>query len=127
MKLLVVDDERPIVKHMHKLLTGWGHQVVSLCLDGELTAAAVLKQVKLEKFDVALLDNFKMPPLLGTDLPAQIKRLSRATKIIIMDLLPVPPALADALRREGVDFEQLLLPFERVELIFTGIFCVPRN
>ena len=84
MKLLVVDDERPIVKHMDALLTGWGHKVVSLCLDGELTPADVLEQVKLQKFDVALVDNFKMPPLLGTDLPAQIKRLSPATKIIIM-------------------------------------------
>jgi DNA-binding NtrC family response regulator len=127
MKLLVVDDERPIVKHMHKLLTGWGHRVVSLCLDSELTAAAVLKQVKLQKFDVALVDNFKMPPLLGTDLPAQIKRLSPATKIVIMSLMPVPPAAADALRREGVDFGEVLLPFEEKELIFAGIVCVPRN
>jgi DNA-binding NtrC family response regulator len=127
MKLLVVDDERPIVKHMDALLTGWGHQVVSLCLDGELTPTDVLEQVKLQKFDVALVDNFKMPPLLGTDLPAQIKRLSPATKIIIMDVAPVSPAVAGALRREGVDFQQLLLPFERIELIFTGIFCVPRN
>ena len=127
MKLLVVDDERPIVNYMHALLTDWGHQVVSLCLDGELTEAAVLEQVKLKKFDVALVDNFKMPPLLGTDLPAQIKRLSPATKIIIMDLVPVQPAVADALRREGVDFELLLLPFERIDLIFAGVFCVPRN
>jgi DNA-binding NtrC family response regulator len=127
MKLLVVDDERPIVKHMDALLTGWGHQVVSLCLDGELTPADVLEHVKLQKFDVALVDNFKMPPLLGTDLPAQIKRLSPATKIIIMDIAPLEPAVADALQREGVDFQQLLLPFERVELIFAGVFCVPRN
>jgi DNA-binding NtrC family response regulator len=127
MKLLVVDDERPIVEYMHKLLTGWGHQVVSLCLDGELTAAAVLKQVKLEKFDVALVDNFKMPPLLGTDLPAQIKRLSPATRIVIMDVAPVSPAVAGVLQREGVNFHQLLLPFERVELMFAGVFCVPRN
>ncbi len=127
MKLLVVDDERPIVKHMHTLLTGWGHQVVSLCVDGELTTAAVLKQVKLQKFDVALVDNFKMPPLLGTHLPAQIKRLSPATKIIIMDAAPVLPTVADALRREGVDFKQLLLPFERIDLIFAGVFCVPQN
>ena len=61
MKLLVVDDERPIVKHMDALLTGWGHQVVSLCLDSELTPVDVLEQVKLQKFDVALVDNFKMP------------------------------------------------------------------
>jgi len=127
MKLLVVDDERPIVKHMDALLTGWGHKVVSLCLDGELTPADVLEQVKLQKFDVALVDNFKMPPLLGTDLPAQIKRLSPATKIIIMDIAPLEPAVADALRREGVAFKQLLLPFERIELIFAGVFCVPRN
>jgi DNA-binding NtrC family response regulator len=127
MKLLVVDDERPIVNHMDALLTGWGHQVVSLCLDGELKPTDVLEQVKLQKFDVALVDNFKMPPLLGTDLPAQIKRLSPATKIIIMDIAPLEPAVADALRREGVAFKQLLLPFERIELIFAGVFCVPRN
>ena len=127
MKLLVVDDEAPIVKFMHALLTGWGHQVVSLCLDGELPLAIVLEEVKLQKFDVALVDNFKMPPLLGTDLPAQIKRLSPATKIIIMDAAPVLPAVADALRREGVDFQQLLLPFERINLIFAGVFCVPQN
>jgi|HubBroStandDraft_4_1064222.scaffolds.fasta_scaffold467656_1 DNA-binding NtrC family response regulator len=127
MKLLVVDDEHPIVECMHALLTGWGHQVVSLCLDSELTPADVLEQVKLQKFDVALVDNFKMPPLLGTDLPAQIKRLSPATKIIIMDIVPLEPAVADALRREGVAFKQLLLPFERIELIFAGVFCVPRN
>jgi len=127
MKFLVVDDERPIVMHMDALLTGWGHQVVSVCLDSELTPTDVLEQVKLQKFDVALVDNFKMPPLLGTDLPAQIKRLSPATKIIIMDVAPVSPAVAGALQREGVDFQQLLLPFERIELIFAGIFCVPRN
>jgi CheY-like chemotaxis protein len=91
MKLLVVDDERSIVNYMHKLLTGWGHQVVSLCVDGELTLAAVLKQVKLQKFDVALVDNFKMPPLRGTDLPARIKRLSPATKIIIVTTMPKAP------------------------------------
>jgi len=127
MKLLVVDDERSVVNYMHRLLTGWGHQVVSFCLDGELMTAAVLKQVKLQKFDVALVDNFKIPPLRGTDLPAQIKRLSPATKIIIMDVVPVLPAVADALRREGVDFKQLLLPFERIDLIFMGVFCVPQN
>jgi DNA-binding NtrC family response regulator len=127
MKLLVVDDERSVVNYMHRLLTGWGHQVVSLCVDDELTLAAVLKEVKLLKFDVALVDNFKMPPLLGTDLPAQIKRLSPVTKIIIVTTMPVPPEEAAALRREGVDFEQLLLPFERIDLIFMGVFCVPRN
>jgi CheY-like chemotaxis protein len=127
MKFLVVDDERPIVRYMHALLTGWGHQVVSVCLDGELTPADVLEQVKLQKFEVALVDNFKMPPLLGTDLPAHIKRLSPATRIIIMDVAPVRPVVADALRREGVAFKQLLLPFERIELIFAGVFCVPRN
>jgi hypothetical protein len=46
MKFLVVDDERPIVKHMDALLTGWGHQVVSVCLDSELTPTDVLEQVK---------------------------------------------------------------------------------
>ena len=127
MKLLVVDDERPIVKHMDALLTGWGHKVVSLCLDSELTPTDVLEHVKLQKFDVALVDNFKMPPLLGTDLPAQIKRLSPATKIIIMDIAPLEPAVAGALRREGVEFQQLLLPFERIDLILAGVFCVPRN
>jgi hypothetical protein len=109
MKFLVVDDERPIVKHMDALLTGWGHLFM------------------LGKFDVALVENYKMPPLLGTDLPAQIKRLSPATKIIIMDIAPLEPAVADALRREGVAFKQLLLPFERIDLICAGVFCVPRN
>jgi DNA-binding NtrC family response regulator len=126
MKLLVVDDERPIVKYMHALLTNWGYQVVSLCLDSEQTTAAVYEQVRLQKFAVALVD-FWMPSMLGTELPAQIKRLSPATKIIVMGVMPVPPAAADALRREGVDFGEVLLPFERVELIFAGVFCVPRN
>jgi hypothetical protein len=44
-----------------------------------------------------------------------------------MDIVPLEPAVADALRREGVAFKQLLLPFERIELIFAGVFCVPRN
>jgi DNA-binding NtrC family response regulator len=127
MKLLVVDKDPGIVKYMDALLIHWGYQVVSLCFLGEQTAANVFEQVKLQKFDVALVDNFKMPPLLGADLPAQIKRLSPATKIIIMDVAPVSPAVAGALQREGVDFQRLLLPFERIELIFAGIFCIPRN
>jgi DNA-binding NtrC family response regulator len=126
MKLLVVDKDPSVVKFMDALLTHWGYQVVSLCFDGELTAADVLEHVKLQKFDVALVD-FWMPSMQGTELPTQIKRLSPATKIVIMGLMPVPRAAADALRREGVHFGQLLLPFERIELIYAGVFCLPRN
>jgi CheY-like chemotaxis protein len=79
----------------------------------------------LQKFDVALV-GFMMPAMLGTDLAAQIKRLSPATKIIIM-IESVPPAIADGLLLEGLDFEQLPAPFERQELICAGVFCVPRN
>jgi len=114
MKLLVVDDEPAILKYMHALLTDWGHQVVSLCLDSEQTAADVLEQVKLREFDGALV-GFMMPAMFGTELAAQIKRVSPATKIIIM-IEAVPPALADALRLEGVDFGQLPAPFEREAL-----------
>jgi CheY-like chemotaxis protein len=114
MKLLVVDDEPAILKYMHALLTDWGHQVVSLCFNGEQTAADVLEQVKVQKFDVALV-GFMMPAMLGTELAAQIKRLSPATKIVIM-IESVPPAIADAVRREGVNFGQLPAPFEREKL-----------
>ena len=106
MKLLVVDDEPAILKYMHALLTDWGHQVVSLCLDGEQTAADVLEQVKLQKFDAALV-GFMMPAMLGTELAAQIKRLSPTTKIIIM-IEAVPPALQR--------FALLPAPFEREAL-----------
>jgi CheY-like chemotaxis protein len=114
MKLLIMDDEPTILKYMHALLTDWGHQVVSLCFNGEQTAADVLEQVKLQKFDVALV-GFMMPGMLGTELAAQIKRLSPATKIIII-IESVPPAIADSVRREGVDFGQLHAPFEREKL-----------
>jgi DNA-binding NtrC family response regulator len=126
MKLLVVDKDPGIVKYMDALLTHWGYQVVSLCFLGEQTAADVFEQVRLQKFDVALVD-FWMPSMLGTELPTQIKRLSPTTKIVIMSLMPVPPAAADALRRKGVDFGEVLLPFEEKELICAGVFCVPRN
>lgn len=114
MKLLVVDDEPAILKYVHALLSDWGHQVVSLCLNGEQTAADVLEQVKLQKFDAALV-GFMMPAMLGTELAAEIKRLSPATRTIIT-IESVPPAIADELRREGVDFGQLPAPFEREEL-----------
>lgn len=110
---------------MHAPLTDWGHQVFSLCFNGEQTAAAVLAQVKLQKFDGALV-GFMMPAILGTELAAQISRLSPATRIIVM-IESVPRAIADGLRREGIDFKQLPAPFERVELIFAGVFCAPRS
>jgi DNA-binding response OmpR family regulator len=68
-RILIVDDEPPIVELLREILTGQGYEV-----ETALDAAGALEQVKSQIFDAAILD-FNLPDMNGVMLHRQIRQM----------------------------------------------------
>jgi CheY-like chemotaxis protein len=78
MKILVADDDRLILKMIHEILTGAGHEVV-LAQDG----TEALEKVNQEKPDLIVLDII-LPGLLGTEILDELKEQRESAEIPVL-------------------------------------------
>jgi DNA-binding NtrC family response regulator len=77
-RVLLVDDERQLVKAFEKQLTEDGLKIIPA-----FSAARALEHLKKESFDVAVLD-IKLPDLDGVDLLLQVKQMEPTTEVIML-------------------------------------------
>src|SRR5579872_6544667 len=78
LRVLFVDDERPLQEFMRSELPRLGHDV-TVCPDGK----AAVKALEKSTFDAAILD-LRMPGLTGIEVLEQLKHVSPDTEVVIM-------------------------------------------
>src|ERR687885_1117740 len=78
LRVLFVDDERPLQELMRSELPRLGHEV-TVCPDGR----AALKALEKGSFDAAILD-LRMPGMTGIEVLEQLKQLSPDTEAVVM-------------------------------------------
>src|SRR5436309_12103931 len=78
LRVLFVDDEKPLQEFMRSELPRLGHEV-TVCPDGK----AALKVLEKGKFDAAILD-LRMPGMTGIEVLEHLKRVSPDTEAVVM-------------------------------------------
>src|SRR3954453_24061469 len=78
LRVLFVDDERPLQEFMKSELPRLGHEV-TVCPDGR----AALKVLEKATFDAAILD-LRMPGMSGIEVLEHLKRVSPDTEAVVM-------------------------------------------
>src|SRR5262245_42220895 len=78
LRVLFVDDEKPLQELLRSELPRLGHEV-TVCADGK----AALKVLEKGKFDAAILD-LRMPGMTGIEVLEHLKRVSPDTEAVVM-------------------------------------------
>src|SRR5918911_898470 len=78
LRVLFVDDEKPLQEFMRSELPRLGHEV-TVCADGR----QALKALEKGSFDAAILD-LRMPGMTGIEVLEQLKQLSPDTEAVVM-------------------------------------------
>src|SRR3954466_482988 len=78
LRVLFVDDERPLQELMRSELPRLGHEV-TVCPDGK----AALKALEKNSFDAAILD-LRMPGMTGIEVLEHLKQVSPDTEVVLM-------------------------------------------
>jgi DNA-binding NtrC family response regulator len=95
MKILVVDDERPILSLLKDALSQWGYQVTCAT-----SAAEALGFLRTELFAAALVD-IQMPEMSGRELLSEIKRQDASIDVLLMTGYPDTTAAVEAITEGG--------------------------
>src|SRR5918911_4875700 len=78
LRVLFVDDEKPLQEFMRSELPRLGHEV-TVCPDGRVA----LKALEKGSFDAAILD-LRMPGMTGIEVLEQLKQISPDTEAVVM-------------------------------------------
>src|SRR5947209_18540691 len=78
LRILFVDDEKPLQEFMRSELPRLGHEVI-VCPDG----LAGVKALEKATFDAAILD-LRMPGMTGIEVLEQLKQISPDTEAVVM-------------------------------------------
>src|SRR5262245_29041258 len=78
LRVLFVDDERPLQEFMRTELPRLGHEV-TVCGDGP----SAIKVLEKNSFDAAILD-LRMPGMTGIEVLEQLKQMSPDTEAVVM-------------------------------------------
>src|SRR5215469_17170457 len=78
LRILFVDDERPLQELMRSELPRLGHEV-TVCPDGR----AALKVLEKSTFDAAILD-LRMPGMTGIEVLEHLKKVSPDTEAVVL-------------------------------------------
>jgi DNA-binding NtrC family response regulator len=97
-RVLVVDDEKPILMLLEEALTQWGYQVTCAGSGSE-----ALEALKTQVFDAALTD-VRMPDMSGLDLLREIKKRDEAIEVVIMTGYPTIASAVEALKEGAYDY-----------------------
>jgi len=111
-RVLVVDDEKDILKALEFLLKSEGY-AVSTALSGE----DALEMYKMGNFDIVLTD-LKMPGMDGLTLLEEIRKLSPEAMVLFMSAYATVESAVEAMKRGAADY--IVKPFinEEVRLTF---------
>jgi two-component system response regulator HydG len=106
-KVLVVDDDKVVLKAASEILRRAGHTVVSI--DDAVEGLAASKD---PSFDVAVLD-IKMPNLSGLDLLRAFKQARPDVEVIMMTAFATVETAVEAVKAGAYDY--LTKPFENID------------
>ncbi len=112
-RILVVDDEEPMRKLLHEMLTLGGHEVVT-AVDGQ----DGIERLQEERFDVIISD-LSMPRKTGVDVLNAAKSIDPNYPVVIITGFPTPET-AEKLIRVGAS-EFITKPFEIEKVHITVI------
>jgi len=108
-RILIVDDERAILRALRKVVGGAGHDVITL--DEPLGAVELLRE---EEVDVMLVD-LRMPHMSGMELLAKAKELRPSVEVVIMTAFATVETALAAVKAGAFDY--LTKPFENIEKV----------
>lgn len=103
-RILVVDDERNIRKHLGMVLEAAGYQV-----DGASDGEEALAKSKEQPYDIALVD-LQMPKMGGLELLRYLRGFSAGTAVVILTAYGTVGCAVEAMKLGAVDF--LEKPFD---------------
>lgn len=112
-RILVIDDEEPMRKLLHEMLTMGGHEVVT-AVDGQ----DGIERLQEERFDVIISD-LAMPRKTGVDVLNAAKSIDPNYPVVIITGFPSPET-AEKLIRVGAS-EFITKPFEMDKVLITVI------
>jgi len=112
MKVLVVDDDRIVIKSCIRILESEGFSVSTVP-----GADEALEILRADSFDLLLLD-VKMPKRDGLSLMKEIRGIWQDVPIIVMSGYPTPETIADVLKAGATQFiPKPFLPDELIQAI----------
>jgi len=97
-KILVVDDERPILLLLKEALTQWGYAVT--CAG---SATEGLELLRSEIFD-ALITDIRMPDMNGLDLLREVRKHDESIEVVMMTGYPTITSAVQALKEGAYDY-----------------------
>ena len=114
-KILIVDDDTEIRKNLSEIMTGAGYWTQEAASGRE-----VVEKATAEDFDVILLDLI-MPNMNGSDVLAELRRVSPRSRVIIVTAFATIDNAVNAIKRGASDYmskpfkiEDLLMRVRRV-------------
>lgn len=113
-KILIVDDEKDILKFLDILLSGEGFQVKRASKSTE-----AVNLFKSETFELVITD-IRMPEMDGLELMKHLKALDENVEVIILTGFATLDNAVKALRDGGAS-DYLLKPLENIEDLFTAV------
>src|SRR5687767_9598412 len=97
-KILVVDDEKPILLLLKEALTQWGYDVT--CAASAVEAVDLLKN---GLFD-ALISDVRMPDMSGLDLLREVRKQDESIEVVMMTGYPTIASAVQALKEGAYDY-----------------------
>jgi nitrogen regulation protein NR(I) len=110
-KILVVDDERNVLRAFEDILAARGHEVV--CASG---AEEAMRRLKDADLNLVILD-VCLPGMNGLDALAQIRQIQPTLPVIVMTGQGTTDTAIEATKRGAFDYQ--LKPFEPAEMLQT--------
>jgi len=115
LKVLFVDDERPLQEFMRAELPRLGHEVV-VCPDGR----AALKALEKATFDAAILD-LRMPGMTGIEVLEHLKKVSPETEAVVMTGHASMETAIEAVRLGAFDYITKPCKLAQIEAVLIKI------
>lgn len=110
-KILVVDDERNVVRAFEEILATRGHEVI-----GVHGAEEAIRRLQDAGVELMILD-IRLPGMSGLDALARIRKLRPTLPVIVMTGQGTTDTAIEATKRGAYDY--LLKPFEPAEMLRT--------
>ncbi|MCL2626921.1 MAG: sigma-54 dependent transcriptional regulator [Cystobacterineae bacterium] len=112
-KVLVVDDDKVVLRAVMEILQSDGYQVVAI--DDAVEALAALQDTSI---DVAVFD-IKMPNLSGMDLLRALKQIRPEVEVLMMTAYATVETAVEAVKMGAYDY--LTKPFENIDLLSMSV------
>src|SRR4051794_27226138 len=115
LRVLFVDDEKPLQELMRSELPRLGHEV-TVCPDGR----AALKVLEKNTFDAAILD-LRMPGLTGIEVLEQLKKVSPDTEAVVMTGHASMETAIEAVRLGAFDYVTKPCKLAQIEAVLAKV------